>query len=212
VEQALGRARREEMRLVLVEALRVQALIALRQEQWAEAACSLEEGVALARRMPYPYAEARLLHVGGQLHAALGEPELARERLQAALALCQRLGARRDIPRVEQALASLPQNPSLFQNPLPSANRSLRSPQTRVSDAQWATIEALLPPPARTGRPRVDDRQTLEAILYKLDMGCAWSAVPVALGDGVTAHRRLRAWQAAGLWAQIQAIVQDDLA
>jgi hypothetical protein len=35
VEQALKRARCEEMRLVLVEALRVQALIALRREQWA---------------------------------------------------------------------------------------------------------------------------------------------------------------------------------
>jgi transposase len=79
-----------------------------------------------------------------------------------------------------------------------------------VTDAQWAAIEALLPPPARTGRPRVDDWQTVEAILYKLHTGCAWSALPVELGDGVTAHRRLRAWQATGLWAQIQAIVQDD--
>src|SRR5205823_9008366 len=42
VERALARAQREEMRLVLVEALRVQALVALRQEHWDEATRSLE--------------------------------------------------------------------------------------------------------------------------------------------------------------------------
>jgi len=49
VEQALRRARPEEMRLVLVEALRVQALVARRREQWDEAARSLAEGLELAR-------------------------------------------------------------------------------------------------------------------------------------------------------------------
>ena len=44
VEQALRRARPEEMRLVLVEALRVRALIALRRERWDEAARSLDGG------------------------------------------------------------------------------------------------------------------------------------------------------------------------
>lgn len=110
VEQALTRARPEGMRLVLVEALRMQALIALRQVQWDQAARSLEEGLALARRMPYPYAEARLLHVYGTLHAEQGEAQAARDQLEAALAIFRRLGARRDAEQVEQALASLPQD------------------------------------------------------------------------------------------------------
>jgi predicted nucleotidyltransferase len=95
------------MRLVLVEALRVQALIALRQEQWGEAARSLEDGVALVRSMPYPYAEARLLDVYGRLHTQKGEPEAARERLEGALAIFRRLGARTDVERTEQAIADL---------------------------------------------------------------------------------------------------------
>jgi tetratricopeptide (TPR) repeat protein len=107
VGQALVRARREDMRLVLVEALRVQALIALRQEQWGEAARSLEDGVALVRSMPYPYAEARLLDVYGRLHTQKGEPEAARERLEGALAIFRRLGARTDVERTEQAIADL---------------------------------------------------------------------------------------------------------
>jgi len=110
VEQALKRARPEEMRLVLVEALRVKALIALRRGEWDEAARSLEEGLALARAMPYPYAEARLLQVDGALHAQQGEPPAARERLEAARVLFARLGARMDIARVERALGALSQN------------------------------------------------------------------------------------------------------
>jgi hypothetical protein len=64
--------------------------------------------VALARSMPYPYAEGRLLHVYGELHVAKGEPVPARERLEAALALFQRLGARKDVERVEQVIAVIP--------------------------------------------------------------------------------------------------------
>jgi hypothetical protein len=58
--------------------------------------------------MPYPYAEARLLHAGGLLHAGKGEPEQARQRLMDALAIFRRLGARPDAERAEQALEALP--------------------------------------------------------------------------------------------------------
>jgi tetratricopeptide (TPR) repeat protein len=111
VGQALVRARREDMRLVLVEALRVQALIALRHERWEEATRSLEEGLALARGMPYPYAEARLLQLYGYLRVQKGELEAARDRLAAALALFRRLGARTDMALAEQALRTLPGTP-----------------------------------------------------------------------------------------------------
>jgi len=107
VEQALTRARPEGMRLVLVEALRVQALIALRRERWDEAASSLEEGLTLARAMPYPYAEARLLRVDGLLQGHRGEPGAAQARLEAALSLCQRLGARTEAAEVQRDLSTL---------------------------------------------------------------------------------------------------------
>jgi hypothetical protein len=74
--------------------------------------------------MPYPYAEARLLHVYGLMHAQKGGPEPARERLEAALALFRRLGARKDAERVEQAIGAL------------SQNRSAQPVATVVTDAQ----------------------------------------------------------------------------
>jgi tetratricopeptide (TPR) repeat protein len=91
--EAIRRTRPEHLRLGLGEALRVQAMLAVRQEYWEDAVQSLEEGLVLARNMPYPYAEARCLAVYGHLHAERGEPEAARERLDAALTIFRRLGA-----------------------------------------------------------------------------------------------------------------------
>jgi hypothetical protein len=93
--------------LALVDALRVHAMVAMQQQHWEDAAGALEEGLALARRMPYPYAEGRLLYVYGELHTQKGEPGPARERLEAALAIFRRLGARKDVERAEQAIGAL---------------------------------------------------------------------------------------------------------
>jgi tetratricopeptide (TPR) repeat protein/transcriptional regulator with XRE-family HTH domain len=109
VGQAVARVRSQGHRLALVDALRVQAMVATRQGRWKDAERTLKEGLALARSMPYPYAEGRLLHVYGEMHAQKGEPEPARERLEAALAIFRRLGARKDAERAEEALTTLPQ-------------------------------------------------------------------------------------------------------
>jgi tetratricopeptide (TPR) repeat protein len=147
VDQALARARPEEMRLVLVEALRVAALIAIRQGRWAEAERSLEEGIALARSMPYPYAEARLLAVAGRRHAALGASGPARERLEAALATFRRLGAHTDAALTEQALTALPDAPQpaavhLIAPPPPGQDGGGAAPAgkrlTRAERQAWA--------------------------------------------------------------------------
>jgi tetratricopeptide (TPR) repeat protein/transcriptional regulator with XRE-family HTH domain len=112
VRQAIRRIRCDNLRLTLVQALRVQAMVALWQERWAEAEAALEEGLALARAMPYPYAEARLLHVYADLQARKGAPEPAQERLQEARAIFERLGARRDAARTEQTLDTLRDAPA----------------------------------------------------------------------------------------------------
>jgi len=91
--RAFAHARREGMRLVLVEALRVQALVALRLGDDAAAARALEEGVALAREMPYPYAEMRLLEVEGAWRARRGDDAAAWRDAGAARALLARLRA-----------------------------------------------------------------------------------------------------------------------
>ncbi len=37
-----------------------------------------------------------------------------------------------------------------------------------LTNAQWTILQPLLPPRKRMGRPRADDRRTLNAILYVL--------------------------------------------
>jgi len=194
--RGLTRARAEGNRVALVDALRVQAMVAIRQRQWEEAERFLGEGLARAGGMPYPYAEGRLLHIYGLLHLDTGETRPARERLEAALAIFRQLGARKEIERVDRVLDDLDV-------------AWMRRPDRQVSDAQWAAIAALLPPAARTGRRRADDRRTLEAILYVQRTGHAWADLPPELGDDATAHRRLAEWRASSLWARIDAALGD---
>jgi tetratricopeptide (TPR) repeat protein/transcriptional regulator with XRE-family HTH domain len=104
--QAVRRARSQSHRLAWVDALRVLAMAAMRRQAWAEARQALDEGLSMARAMPYPYAEARLLHVYGLIHAQVGEPEPARACLEAALVIFRRLGARKDLEQAEQLLAT----------------------------------------------------------------------------------------------------------
>jgi tetratricopeptide (TPR) repeat protein len=84
-----------------------QARLALRQGRWQEVAQALAEALALSQAMHTPYEEAQTLYFSGLLHRKLGEPQPARERLEAALAILHRLGERLYAERVEQLLAGL---------------------------------------------------------------------------------------------------------
>ncbi len=55
------------------------------------------------------------------------------------------------------------------------------------------------------GRPRVPDRAALTGILFVLKTGIQWEDLPQErhCGSGMTCWRRLREWQAAGVWEQL---------
>ena len=72
-----------------------------------------------------------------------------------------------------------------------------------LTDNQWAVLEKLLPKPKRMGRPRADDRKTLNGILFVLKTGCAWADMPRQYGAYVTCWRRLQQWTADGTWERI---------
>jgi len=56
------------------------------------------------------------------------------------------------------------------------------------------------------GRPRIDHRTALRVIWFVLTAGTRWEDVPKELGcSGRTAHRRLRAWEEAGIWDRLHA-------
>lgn len=68
-----------------------------------------------------------------------------------------------------------------------------------LTEAQWAFTQPLLPPLARTGRPRADDRRTIEGILYVLITGCRWQDLPDEYGAPTTVWRRLKRWGEASI-------------
>ena len=73
----------------------------------------------------------------------------------------------------------------------------------RFTDRQWAFIQPLLPSPAHTGRPRADDRRTVEGILYVLITGCRWQDLPREYGAPITVWRRLKRWGEEGVWERL---------
>lgn len=72
-----------------------------------------------------------------------------------------------------------------------------------LTERQWVFICPLLPHPARTGRPRADDRRTIEGILYVLITGCRWQDLPREYGAPTTVWRRLKHWGESGVWERI---------
>ncbi|HWE64277.1 MAG TPA: AAA family ATPase [Chloroflexota bacterium] len=109
VAAGVARARARCNRPGLTEWLGLQGMVWISRGRSQDAQRALDEAIALARGMPYPYAEGRLLHMDGLLHAEQGESAVAREPLAAALAIFRRLGAHRDSERVEQDIARLQQ-------------------------------------------------------------------------------------------------------
>src|SRR5215210_5720591 len=80
---------------------------------------------------------------------------------------------------------------------------------THFTEQQWAFIQPLLPKPSKMGRPRANDRRTLEAILWIDRTGARWQDLPKEYGDDSTANRRLQQWQALGVFETIwQAALQ----
>jgi transposase len=82
--------------------------------------------------------------------------------------------------------------------------------ESDVTQEQWDRIQPLLPPPAHTGRPRADDRNTLNGVLYVLAHQCRWRDIPKRYGSHITCWRRHRAWAQDGTLKQILKILRED--
>ncbi len=73
-----------------------------------------------------------------------------------------------------------------------------------LPESLWLIIEPLLPldpPKPKGGRPPIPARAALTG-LFVLRTGIPWEMLPAEMvcGSGVTCWRRLRDWQAAGVW------------
>jgi transposase len=72
---------------------------------------------------------------------------------------------------------------------------------TNLTDAQWAYLKPMLPKPAKRGRPPMDRRRILEAILYLLKCGCPWRYLPIDFPHWKTVYHVFRQWILNHQWA-----------
>ncbi len=86
-----------------------------------------------------------------------------------------------------------------------------------VSDELWERIGPLLPekqsPTKKGGRRPVKNRAALTGIIFVLKSGIPWEQLPqeMGCGCGMTCWRRLRDWQAAGVWDRLHEVLLAEL-
>jgi len=80
----------------------------------------------------------------------------------------------------------------------------------RVPDELWEVMErviAKMDPLKLTGRPRIDSREALDAIIFRMRSGCQWNRLPEEFPDDSSVHRTYQRWVALGvmdrLWAML---------
>lgn len=91
-----------------------------------------------------------------------------------------------------------------------------RMSKLEIKDDLWALVEPLLPLHPRRlkgGRPRLSDRAALNGIVFVLRTGIGWEHLPQQLnyGSGMTCWRRLRDWQAGGVWDRLHRVLLAHL-
>lgn len=90
----------------------------------------------------------------------------------------------------------------------------MRHTKRVLTDEHWARIAPCIPehpPSPKGGRPREDDRECLEGILWLLRTGAGWQQIPLDLPSGSTCWRRLQEWAGEGVLPELHAILIEEL-
>jgi transposase len=90
----------------------------------------------------------------------------------------------------------------------------MRHTKRVLTDEQWERIAPHLPQhPAspQGGRPRADDRECLEGILWLLRAGARWRDIPIDFPSGSTCWRRLQEWSGEGVLQDLHTVVIEEL-
>jgi transposase len=83
--------------------------------------------------------------------------------------------------------------------------------KTDLTDKEWEIIKDYLPFPAKTGRPRENDRKVLNGVLYLLSTDIRWQDMPKYYPSGTTCWRRMKEFDRLGVWKDINNDVQNKI-
>lgn len=76
--------------------------------------------------------------------------------------------------------------------------------RTMIRDEDWARIKPLLPKKqTKRGRPSLDNRIVIEAILWVLRTGAPWRDLPEEFPPWKSVYTRFWRWSKQGVWDEI---------
>lgn len=70
-----------------------------------------------------------------------------------------------------------------------------------LTDREWELFSPLIPQ-ASTGRPRADDRQVVNGMVYKIRTGVSWRDLPECYGPWQTVYSRFRRYVRDGVFTE----------
>jgi putative transposase len=80
-----------------------------------------------------------------------------------------------------------------------------------LSDAQWAALERVLPPPDDNnfGQAEADRREFVEALFWMAFHGCGWAGLPEARWNAESLRRKRQRWRDRGWLALLQSAASN---
>jgi transposase len=80
----------------------------------------------------------------------------------------------------------------------------------QLDDRQWSKVEAILAEQAGAGRPGLNNRQFVEAVLWWRRTGVPWRDLPSEFGPWKTVFNRFDRWSKSGKWSRLFQALQVD--
>jgi len=83
----------------------------------------------------------------------------------------------------------------------------------QIPDALWERIDLILPVYKRSrkgGRPRLCLRKVVSGILYVLQTGCQWKAMPKQFGSGSAIHAYFQEWVKLGVFEELWRLALEE--
>ena len=88
---------------------------------------------------------------------------------------------------------------------------SARQYPSDLTDEQWQFIRNLLPKPSKRGRPRIDRRVVINAVLYVVRTGCQWRMLPLDFPNWSTVYGVFWRWSRDGTWEAIHTALREKV-